>query len=533
MKNIGTKLSLAGSLLAAFLLATTPTVEAKAPEIRLLVAQYANSVDFVMPHGGVWQLGNASSGEIKPGVVYRITGKVSMPARIKYHIMVKTVDLMDETGLVDAMEEYKKMGFQTHAISVGEAPKAIGMPDNRVVHLGINVFDDKEKAEQYKSELAGKGIKSWIYYENISKADGSLTLSSKGENIGGSFGGGDEGFTLRSKDGTILKNVEHSKGYSWHGFDNRTYLGKLRIGFGMDDCLDCVEYTDLEEMLVGVVPSEISPKANQAAMEAQAVAARGEIMSKKGLRHVNSGYDYCCEQHCQVYKGYQQISTTVAGKIRNTIGKVLMMKDSNKILDAVYSSNCGGHTSASHNIWIGEANPHLMGVSDEKAPKVRDLTNEVIIKDFILNPPVSWCGMEGYEGANKYRWEKKLSAEEWGKALKKLDIGKLKSAEILKRDVSGRVCTMKLTGTLGTKTLISELEIRQTFGGLKSSCFVVSWTTDKKTGFITGAKFNGAGFGHGVGMCQTGAQAMGGSGYTYEMILEHYFPEARLIPLYQ
>lgn len=503
---------------------------AKAPDIRMLVAQYENAVEFVMPEGGSWKAGQTSSGEIAPNVTYKILGKITLPAERKFHLMVATLDIMDDQGLLDAIEKYQRMHFKTHTIAVGEAPKMIGMPDNRVVHVGIACYNEKEKAEAHKSELAAKGIKTWIYIENIRPAMGNLTFVG---NNGGShtIAGVDWGFTLTPNKTVILKNVEHSKGYSWHGFEDRTYKGKVFIYFGMDDLMDCIEYTNLEEVLIGVVPSEISAKAEKAAMEAQAVAARGEILSKKGLRHVRSGYDFCSEQHCQVYKGRLKNYETISEKIKGTYGKVLMMGNSTKILDAVYSSNCGGHSSAIQNIWIGEANPHLQGISDEKSPKKRDLTNETSVADYINNPPKSWCGTKGFEGADKYRWTKELTKEDWAKVEEKAAIGRIKSAEIMTRDVSGRICTMKLTGENADKTLMSELEIRQLFGGLRSSCFIVEFEADKE-GYISAAKFKGAGFGHGVGMCQTGAQAMAAAGYSYELILEHYFPKARLIPLY-
>ena len=503
---------------------------AKAPDIRMLVAQYENTVEFVMPEGGSWKAGQTSSGEIAPNVTYKILGKITLPAERKFHLMVATLDIMDDQGLLDAIEKYQRMHFKTHTIAVGEAPKMIGMPDNRVVHVGIACYNEKEKAEAHKSELAAKGIKTWIYIENIRPAMGNLTFVG---NNGGShtIAGVDWGFTLTPNKTVILKNVEHSKGYSWHGFEDRTYKGKVFIYFGMDDLMDCIEYTNLEEVLIGVVPSEISAKAEKAAMEAQAVAARGEILSKKGLRHVRSGYDFCSEQHCQVYKGRLKNYETISEKIKGTYGKVLMMGNSTKILDAVYSSNCGGHSSAIQNIWVGEANPHLQGVSDEKSPKKRDLTNETSVADYINNPPTSWCGTKGFEGADKYRWTKELTKEDWAKVEEKAAIGRIKSAEIMTRDVSGRICTMKLTGENADKTLMSELEIRQLFGGLRSSCFIVEFEANKE-GYISAAKFKGAGFGHGVGMCQTGAQAMAAAGYSYELILEHYFPKARLIPLY-
>lgn len=524
---------LIATVIMCFIAYSATAIFAKAPDIRIRVAQYENNtLEFVMPEGGTWQLGKADSGEIVAGKIYKITGKLLTKSQIKYHLMVTTVDLMDNEALHDKTEELQRQGFTTHTICVGEAPKAIGMPDNRVIHIGIAAFSEKEIAEEEKNRLSSKGLATWIYEENITNSSGIINMSGNGLSMTGSIGGTD-GYTLRSKNGTILKKVEFAKGYSWHGFEDRTYKGVLNINFGFDNCIDCVETTDLEDLLIGIVPSEISAKAEKAAMQAQAVAARGEILSKKGLRHVNSGYEYCSEQHCQVYKGYLKNHQTISEKISETAGKILMMKDKNKILDAVYSSNCGGHSSANQNIWSGGANPHLQGVTDEKIHKNRDLTDEKQVRDYIINPPDSWCGTSGYEGANKYRWTSKIAGKDWEKVEEKANVGHIKNLKTISRDVSGRIFVMEIFGEKGSKILRRELEIRQHLGGLKSSCFVITDVKKDKNGYITSLEVAGAGFGHGVGMCQTGAQAMAGAKRTYDHILRHYFPEARLISLYK
>ncbi|HMM60985.1 MAG TPA: hypothetical protein PKC25_12735, partial [Candidatus Rifleibacterium sp.] len=97
--------------------------------------------------------------------------------------------------------------------------------------------------------------------------------------------------------------------------------------------------------------------------------------------------------------------------------------------------------------------------------------------------------------------------------------------------ISGRIVSIKLTGENGEKTVLKELPIRQLFGGLRSSFFKADWKRDKQ-GFINAADFEGAGWGHGVGMCQTGAQSMALAGRAFADILLHYFPGAKLVKLY-
>ena len=122
---------------------------------------------------------------------------------------------------------------------------------------------------------------------------------------------------------------------------------------------------------------------------------------------------------------------------------------------------------------------------------------------------------------------------DWEKVEEKANVGHIKNLKTISRDVSGRIFVMEILGEKGSKILRRELEIRQHLGGLKSSCFVITDVKKDKDGYITSLEVAGAGFGHGVGMCQTGAQAMAGAKRTYDHILRHYFPEARLISLYK
>ena len=107
----------------------------------------------------------------------------------------------------------------------------------------------------------------------------------------------------------------------------------------------------------------------------------------------------------------------------------------------------------------------------------------------------------------------------------------IKSVDSFLRDVSGRIYRLKITGSTGEKTIMKELTIRRLFNGLRSSCFIANWEKGKD-GYIKSVKFMGAGWGHGVGMCQTGAQSMGAKGKTFKEILLHYFPGAKLKRLY-
>lgn len=520
-KNLGI---ISALLILAFSSLFAEAKQMDAPRLRIRVAQYADSLEFVLPEGGRWHSDNRS-GNIPAGKKCRITGKLFRKALKKYHVMVASVPADDIEKLTQTLNKFNKMGYKTHKFTVGQTPKS-GFPDNRMVLIGVGIFEQESDAQKLHEELSACNISSWIFVETIASAKGQLQLTVAEKTIPFKF----SKIRLEGKKGVTLLNAEYAKGFSWHGHADRTYKSSIEIRFGSDNSLVCIEHTDLESLLVGIVPSEISAKAPPAALQAQAIAARSEIIAKMGTRHFNEGYEFCSEQHCQVYKGMQSCDEYIYNSIAETWGMVLL-DHKNKALDTVYSANCGGHTSANQNIWTSEPNPHLQGIADTVSEFRADLTDERQIEEFIRNPPQCWCSLIGVEGSDKFRWSKKISEKDWHKVEKSVGLGRIKGIGSFVRDVSGRIISLKITCENGEKTIMKELAIRKLFGMLPSSCFVANWKTDPK-GFIISAEFSGAGWGHGVGMCQTGAQNMARQGKNFKEILLHYFPGARIKKLY-
>jgi SpoIID/LytB domain protein len=495
-----------------------------APRVKIRVAQYQSSLSFVLPKGGRW-LSNNRSGNIPAQAKCQIVGKLKTPAKKKFHLMAGSAKATDEKKLKEVKQNLESQGFSTHEFMVGKAAEK-GFPDNRIVFVGVGLYFDENEAQQQLDKLAAKNISSWIFAETIEPAKGTMILKVGNKTVPFNF----TDISIEGRSGVKLLKAEYAKGYSWHGFADRTYKSRIQIRWGSDDCLDCIEHTDLESLLVGIVPSEISAKAAPAALQAQATAARGEMLSKLGTRHYNEGYDFCSEQHCQVYKGMQSCDDHIYSSIRNTWGIILENHEGGAV-DAVYSANCGGHSSANQNIWTSNADPHLQGVPDTIDGSSFDLTDENQVKEFIRNPPKCWCGIGGVEGSDKFRWKKEISGKNWKKVEEAVELGRIKSVNSFVRDISGRIISLKITGENGEKTIMKELTIRRLFNGLRSSCFIVDWNYDKQ-GFIVAADFEGAGWGHGVGMCQTGAQSMAANGKKFNEILLHYFPGAKLKSLY-
>lgn len=464
---------------------------------------------------------NGKNGRIGGTSTAKVTGVLEKKAVKRYHVMTASARADETEKLAFFESEWKALGFPARILTIGQPlmsqdGKSV-LHDGRLGMVEVGVFPTQSEAQTLVDRLSAQGKSSWIYVEVVSRSQGRLTLAVNGEMVA-------EGreLYLVPEQTLLLKKVEYAVGYPWHGFADRTYRGRMTIRWGAEDAIDAVLNTSLENVLAGVVPSEISGNAAIGALQAQACAARAEILAKIGTRHIGEGFDTCSEQHCQVFSGESAMSQAVAQKIAPTRGCVLA-DSSGHLVDAVYAANCGGHGESNQYVWTTEPNPILRGVWDTDTPPALDLSEEKQVTDFLTNPRAAWCSDASVEGGNNYRWKKSLSGFDWNAIVNSLGIGRIKSITDVARGVSGRMYRLTFVGERGSKTVMKELNIRKLFGGLKSSCFIADWTKDP-LGFITGGTLTGAGFGHGVGMCQTGAQSMAKRGYSFDRILSHYFP---------
>jgi stage II sporulation protein D len=328
-------------------------------------------------------------------------------------------------------------------------------------------------------------------------------------------------------------------------FQVRTPRGELKLAgslvFTADrtGMLSVVNAVPAETVVKGVVPSEVYTSAPMESLKAQAVAARGEVLSYLGVRHLADPYGLCSKVHCQVYSGLARENPRTNQAVDATRGEVMFESSSLggdwRVVDARYSSSCGGHTEHNDLVWGSEPEPYLRGRFDLKgaaaSPWSKGITDQNI--DAWLSPNVqAWCNTASYGGKRTFRWDKQVDAVTVQEKLEHhKNIGLLKDVKILARGVSGRVIKMQFLGTSGEYELDRELAIRRIFGGLRSSMFTMTIDRDDK-GRPSKFKFRGGGYGHGSGMCQTGAMAMGGAGRNYKQILTHYYKNITMKKLY-
>jgi len=312
-----------------------------------------------------------------------------------------------------------------------------------------------------------------------------------------------------------------------------SYYGKLYVTLDRHGKLAVVNALPAERLLAGLVPAEIFPRAPMEALKSQAIAARGHLLSKIGHRHHGDPFRLCARTHCQVYGGAGKENPRTTEAVMATRGELLFIDSNADLVDTVYSASCGGHTEDNDRIWPSMAPaPELRGHFDlaitGKAPSTATPapgSSEAAARAFILNPPKTWDAVASIGAGERVRWTVRRTKSEIDAMLAPYKIGTLQSIEVLSRGVSARALLIRVVGSKAEATIEGELKIRQVFGGLRSSMFVV----DVKDG---GATFTGGGFGHGVGMCQTGSIGMADGGKSYRDILKHYYPGSRILKLW-
>ena len=355
-----------------------------------------------------------------------------------------------------------------------------------------------------------------------------------------------------------LRNVTIGVNFHWERREDQKFEGKLKF-IVENGALTAINVIGVEDYLTSVISSEMSATASENLLKAHAVISRSwllaqieknkEIVAQKKEYsactctddelikwydredHVN--FDVCADDHCQRYQGLTRASTKkVRDAIAQTWGEVLAY--SGKICDARFSKCCGGAVEEFQHCWEPVKHGYLVKLRDSENPAdLPDLTVEENARKWIMDSPDAFCNttdkdilsqvLNSYdqETVNFYRWKVEYDKKELGELILKrsgVDYGEILDLVPVERGTSGRLVRLKIVGTKKTMTIGKELEIRRTLSAshLYSSAFVVEKSGNK---FI----LHGAGWGHGVGLCQIGAAVMGEKGYNYEQILLHYF----------
>lgn len=374
-----------------------------------------------------------------------------------------------------------------------------------------------------------------------------------------------------------LSGVTIGVNFHWERKETQTFLGTLRFVVESDKIV-AINELPVEKYLESVISSEMSATSSLELLKAHAVISRSWLLAqmKKRREVAESGnnffsftkkedmlirwydredhtlFDVCADDHCQRYQGItKETSPHVAEAIRQTKGQILM--DGEEICDARFSKCCGGITEEFQYCWEDTPKTYLTAVRDIALGvehTLPNLTNEEEAEKWIRFNPPAFCNTQDkkilsevlndydQETVNFYRWKETLSQEKLQQLIAdklKMDLGAILDMKAVERGKSGRISKLQIIGTEKIFTIGKELEIRRTLSDshLLSSAFVVDKYDKDEQGVPQRFELIGAGWGHGVGLCQIGAAVMGEQGYHYDAILLHYYQGAEIKKLYK
>jgi SpoIID/LytB domain protein len=331
----------------------------------------------------------------------------------------------------------------------------------------------------------------------------------------------------------MIKDVPFGVGWWWGGQEDRIYEGLLHIYLDSENSLCVTIHLPLEEYLKGVVPYEIGGDSPLEALKAQAVAARSEaVIALTSKLYSGEHHDLTSDVECQVFSGNHKRTALADQAVDET--RALVISEKGKPINAYYASNCGGHAEIIENVWPHRPRPlsYQVAYSDKKTRSQVNLSRNWRFWWWLRSSPKVNCNpafepsLPAWSQKN-FRWTRTFSHAEITEMLSNGEsLGAFKKLEVLERGISGRIIRARLIFDKAERLVEGELALRQGFSpSLRSSAFVVKKT---RGGFV----LKGAGWGHGVGMCQSGARAMADRGASFEEILNHYYPESSLLQVY-
>lgn len=321
---------------------------------------------------------------------------------------------------------------------------------------------------------------------------------------------------------SMIYDAKFRNGSTWSKGKPRIYRGVIEI-LSKSVGLTIVNRLNLEEYLYAVVPSEIPASWPKAALEAQAIAARTYALANLG-RYRIQGFDLLATPASQVYNGVTQEADSVIEAVNSTRGLILTFN--RRPAATFYYDNSGGYSECGGFVW-GTDRPYLQALP-EKPLAVRDqpLTPDQLA-DWLTDQPDCVSFREGYYVRSAYRWTLWVTREQLESRLRsKAKIGRIKAIIPMERGISGRVKRVMVRGTAGSY-IINRESIPYRLGGLRSTLFVVQPKLGRD-GLPESFIFNGGGWGHGVGMSQSGAAGMALDGAAASEILAYYYPGTEL-----
>lgn len=462
-----------------------------------------------------------ASGEesaLTPGA-YTVRVLESTPAEQVFHLFSKTFRPDEARKERKYVTQMTREGFEPRIVEIGTQFRTASgtILDTRLHWISMLRMSTEESAKAKKAELTESGQWTWMQSEIVRPGSAEVEMVASDGTVHGPF---KTPLELSSEGPVLVQAVE--VGF-WDGRRaDQSYTGRLQVSVDTIGALTLTEYLRVEAYLAGVLPAEMPSEWSAEALKAQAVAARSEVLVNLGAKHRLEGFDFCGVEHCRAYLGSQNEYARAATAVRDTAGTILTQGV--RIVPTVFSANCGGWTEHNDTVWFGPPQDALRGVSDlsfEDDKSVQPAYTD--ISEWLHTTPDAYCNAD----EQYFRWTQSYSQKKLSAIVnERHPVGEIQSIELGERGVSGRLKWVRIVGAKATETIRKELPIRKAFGGLPSAMFILEQgAADNGTWTIT---FVGGGRGHGVGMCQNGAQGMALAGRSYTEILRHYFSNVNI-----
>lgn len=472
--------------------------------------------------------------QLPPGR-YQVSITDGRPGSYTHYVVIDELSPSDREGVRASLSRWGDGDYPAGMLNLGATFSVRGSAfDTRKVLIVKGPFPDRESAVELRDSLiAEHGIDAKLHSELDEYPSGLITFESEGGSLKVRH---NDLLWARTVDGSpvTIHQVAYDRGTRFEGREDRQYAGRLLFTPDRDGRLSVVNEASAELLLRGIVPAEIFIDAPPQALRAQAIAARTELLADLGVRHLAEPWMTCADQRCQVYRGLAYERSRTNSAVEDTRGELLVYEG--QIINAFYSSNNGGFSANNGPTWGGTPRPYLPARFDgpqTPAEYAGGLSDEANVVRFLSETPDAYSNITSFSSGRSFRWQTRLEGEELARAVaaRYPQIGRLRDLEVLSRDDSGRVTRLRLVGTNSEAVVERELNVRRTFGGLRSALMVFEVERDS-AGLINAISFRGAGFGHGVGMCQTGAIGAAERGRSYRDILSNYYPGTELRSLY-
>lgn len=449
--------------------------------------------------------GTLADKPLPPGK-YTITAQAIRPGKTLHHVFAKSFKPGEEALLEEFLRAWRARGYDPQVHTLGRRfTRPGGAPvDNRIYWVSLARTTTTAEAEAIKKRIEPDKLWAWIREDTIEFGHAQIILrDASGKHIAAAA--------------DTLELV--ARGNLRSGKATLAVEAPLRFRITAKGAMEALATLPIEEYLRGVLPGEMPPAWPLEALKAQAIAARSEALAMLDGKHGFDDADFCTLEHCRVYTGPNGFTPTTDEAVQSTRGQ-LLVRDG-RIAETFFHANCGGWTEDNDAVWSGLPNIALRARADMAKPPADSLTAYGLAK-WLGSAPAAYCSGD----TANYRWTRRFSISELSAIVNKSHkIGTIRAIETGARGPGGRLLSVRVAGTAGSATIQKDVAIRKAFGGLPSALFTI--TMDNAA-----VVFRGAGRGHGVGMCQQGANGMARKGFACREILKHYFAGVEVESLY-